>query len=140
MDIKMSRSDFIPKPDEEDPVLMLLDLMNVRETDPLSQLADFLVRLDNLSHCLVWTKDVYATPGSPVSIDIIEIPRVNLTLRGVPTGSGVLRLECVDHVGLYVSNYRDYKVEQMLDRLSCSVLLQDDHHRLSILLPTSLQK
>ncbi len=50
----------------------------------------------------------------------------------------MLRLECVDHVGLYISNYRDYKIEQMLDRLSCSVLLQDDHNRLSILLPTSL--
>ena len=68
----------------------LINLLDVCENSPLSQLADFLVRLDNLSYCLVWTAtDVQkgATEGvtegvTDCSIDLVEFPRLGLSFKG----------------------------------------------------------
>ena len=134
MDLKGQNSDFVFKEDPDDPVLLLLDVLNVHERSPLGQLSDFLVRVDNLSHCLVWSRDV----GSlDCGVDLIEFPRHRLSFKG-RNQDGFLRLESVEHNGYHVSNFRTPVIETLLERLTCGILLENRHRELSLILPSSL--
>ena len=75
--------------DERHPKHMLLDLLHVDATysPQLAALRELLMRLDSLSHCLVWLEvaegsNAHAVkPTHTACVDLIELPRLKLTFR-----------------------------------------------------------
>ena len=122
--------------------LYLLNLLYAADNSPLAHLADFLIRIEDLSHVLVWSRtpqpnSVTAANGMNVSIDVIELPRLQLSFvaRREP-GTSHTRLYSQDHNGMFVSNMRDKAVLKLLDGLPHSILLENNDGDLAILLPT----
>ena len=64
-------------PDPAQPELQLLNLLHPRPGTALATLAALLMRMDNLSHCLVWA----AGPPGQECVEVVEIPRIRLTFR-----------------------------------------------------------
>jgi hypothetical protein len=103
----------------------------------LRQVADFVVRLDNLSHCLVWSKQVDNADftGADVSVDVIEFPRLQLSFH--TTGSG-RELWSTDHVGLFISSLRSPLVTELSRGLPTGLLLENLYGELFMLVPSSM--
>jgi len=58
--------------------LTLLNLLYSSQGSTLRRLADTLLRLEHLSHVLVWTRANVTTAGDTCSIDVVELPRMRL--------------------------------------------------------------
>ncbi len=105
---KLSRADaaaVAPAPiDESQPPMLLLNLMCAPPSSALGELRRSLVRLEALSHILVWSSTAGGTEAA-ATIDVVELPRLRLTFRA---DRG--RLYCDDLSGLFVSNVRDPQV------------------------------
>lgn len=54
---------------------MLLDLLYAESMSPLGRLANFLVRFEDLSHVLVWTRSkvTYAAQPCKVWMDVVPL-------------------------------------------------------------------
>jgi hypothetical protein len=123
IDTTMQNSEFQPKQGSEEITYTLLNLMDSAPSSPMSLLADFLVKIENLSHVLVWTSADVQSPDQQVPIDLIEFPRLNLTFRRKERNDEV-RLYCTEHSGLCFSNIRNAKVNKIIEGLSSFALLQ----------------
>jgi hypothetical protein len=84
--------------------MLLLNVLYAPERSTLHELGQFLVRLDDLSHCLVWSKQATAAPGDQASIDSIELPRLKLKFYAkadtTEDKKTVTRLYSADYAGL----------------------------------------
>ena len=91
---------------------------------PLWSIGQRLLRLEQLSHVLVWTKDDPAAPGQSISIHSVELPRLRLTFTTKmlmqhdftvsPVQSRLVpRFFSRDHVGFYLSNARHSFTDQV---------------------------
>jgi hypothetical protein len=100
-----------------------------RENTALADLRDYLIRLENLSYILVWTKAPKQV-GENCTVDLIELPRLQLTfsLKGTHFFSN-------DHTGLFLSNYRSELVKKNLRGIPSACVLENAEHALSILVP-----
>lgn len=92
-----------------DRTLYLLDLLHSRRGSRLYSLASTLVRIENLSNILAWTKangalleDGSTLPSGSPELTLIELPRLKLSFMTRPDHDNHLRLFSVDHVDLYV--------------------------------------
>ena len=119
--------------------LVLLNSQFADTASPLGQILKVMLRLDNLSHLLVW--------GTPSASDAapkmkrIELPRLGLSFL-VETAdasadaagsiSGVV-LRSQEHDGLIVSNCRTAEIEKLLHGMPHALVLQDDSGDLYLL-------
>jgi hypothetical protein len=100
-----------------------------------------LSRLDNLSHVLVWSLSKVHTATDECSIDIIELPRVNLSFKAKQVenidGTIEYRLYSNDHDGLYISTATESReiVETLLGSISHFIVLQNSDNDLFVLMP-----
>lgn len=67
--------------DTNRPILTLLNVLTAPPSSLLKRVGMLLARLDNLSHVLVWSKSDVKTVHSHATIDLIELPRVNLSFK-----------------------------------------------------------
>lgn len=120
--------------------LYLLNLLYSPDNSPLAALADWIVRIEDLSHCLCWTRtplpvNASASVGVSVSVDVIELPRLQLSfnVRLDPT-TNQYKLYSQDHHGYFVSNTRDAKLLKLLEGLPHAILLEHQDGDLAVLL------
>jgi len=123
----------------EDHNLLLLNLLYAREGTPLHSLAKTLARLEQLSHILVWTTqtDYDANEGGPISLDLVQLPRLKLSFQARlgPDGATYL-LYSMDHAHLHVSNERQSLVLNLMEGVPHSLLLADASNSYSVLVPS----
>lgn len=85
---------------------ILLNLLYAPQGTPLFSLARVLSRVENLSHILAWSKAKggAAQPGSgrEYELDLVELPRLNITFKARLRGDGVKVLYSLDHSNLFV--------------------------------------
>ncbi len=84
--------------------LVLLDLLNVPRGCLCWRIAQVLTRIEDLSHILCWTTSGLGVVGAPVSIALIELPRLNLKFRPVAGADGKVRLCSMEYDGLFISD------------------------------------
>lgn len=127
--------------DPNRPVLTLLNMLSAPPSSLLKRVGMLLSRLDNLSHVLFWSTAKIQSAHSPCSIDLIELPRVNLSFRAkkVATIDGKTehRLYSNDHNGLYISTSSQSReiAESLLGAISHFIVLQNADNDVFILVP-----
>jgi hypothetical protein len=100
-----------------------------------------LSRLDNLAHVLIWTASNVTGTDCASAIDLIELPRVNLSFQAkkIETIDGKVehRLYSNDHNGLYISTSTESReiVEKLLGLISHFIVLQNSDNDLFVLMP-----
>jgi hypothetical protein len=90
------------------------------------------LRLEELSHVLVWTSASVTSEGSEATVDLLELPRLRLTFRARAEG-GSVRLYCEQHEGFFITNRRSGDVMRLLDGVPNSLLLEHHDGGLSVL-------
>jgi hypothetical protein len=106
--------------------MTLLNLLYTKPGSKLYDLAKMLCKLESLSHCLVWTK-TKLKPGDdhvPASIDLIEMPRLQLTFFSKICGDGITRLFSSSHAGLFISARRNPALNSLLRGIPHGILLE----------------
>ncbi len=93
--------------DSNRPTHTLLNLLHAGAGSTLAQLARPLLRVENLSHVLVWTSAADAGPVDDVPIDLVELPRLRLSFtveehRGAYLPTAVAQL-CTSPHGQHAS-------------------------------------
>ena len=91
-----------------------------------------MLRLDNISHILAWSGKECESLGEAAPVELVELPRVGLTFYVNENGK---KYNCVEHTGLYVSNFRDKDIHKMMRSLPHSILMQTVRGELFVLLP-----
>ena len=130
------------------PTLTLLNVVNAPPGSLLKQVGMLLSRLDNLSQVLVWSEggggseregDVHKLNPT---IDLIELPRVNLSFRSrlitKIDGSTEQRLYSNDNDGLYIATSSTSRemVEALLgSNIDHFIVLQNEDADLFVLMP-----
>ena len=118
--------------------LTLLNALFAPPASPLGRIVELFLRLDNLSHILVWGRSRAAGPAS-LDMELVELPRLGLSFRveeeagGDEEGGERVLLRSVEHDGLWVSNVRGGEVERLVKGLPHSLILQDGAGDLYIL-------
>ena len=95
--------------DASKPVMTLLNLLLAPAGSALRRLARLLLRLEDLSHVLVWSLGEAARDDADCSIDLVELPRLNLTFRS-KVEAGSVQLYCEQHEGFFITNRRSSNV------------------------------
>jgi hypothetical protein len=127
--------------DESVPIMTLLDIRTAPPSSLLKRIGMLLSRLDNLSHVLVWSFSKVVSGNDASSIDMIELPRVNLSFKAkrVETVDGNIecRLYSNDHDGLYISTATESReiAEKLLGSISHFIVLQNSDNDLFVLMP-----
>jgi len=120
-----------------------LTLMNSAFLDPASpvgRVLETLLRLENLSHILIWGKS--SSPDAVPTLERVELPRLRLSFiveaaksegGGEGGGGGGVLMRSVEHDGLYISNARSAELETLLKGMPHAIVLQDSAGDLYIL-------
>ena len=98
----------------------------------LRRLSKLLLRLEDLSHILVWSASEVTREEARCTIDLLELPRLHLTFRARPDG-GSTRLYCEQHEGFFITNRRSDDVMALLKGVPNSLLLEHTDGGLSVL-------
>lgn len=114
----------------------LLNALHAPSTSPLKILSHILLRLENLSHILIWTFAPVKKPDDVCTIDLVELPRVRLSFR-LEESRGALKMFCQEHTGLYISSNRDSSTVKLLKGLPHAVLLENWRGELFICMAAS---
>ena len=115
--------------------MLLLDLMYSSRRSRLFSLAKTLSRIENLSHILVWTRDISPEPGSVCSIDLVDLPRLKLSFATKGDHDGVLRLFSLDHADLFVSTQYDPFSSKLMCSIPFSLLMSNLRGENQLLIP-----
>lgn len=106
---------------DEEGGLTLLNALYAPPESPLGQVLSLMLRLDNISHVLVW-----GTTAEQESMELVELPRLGLAFRVRPATAGrAVVLESLEHDGLVVSNRRSKEVELLMHGMPHAILLED---------------
>lgn len=123
------------------PVYSLFNVLSAPPNSLLKKVGMLLSRLDNLSHVLVWSKSEVRSTNESSSIDLIELPRVNLKFKAkrVESINGVVdhRLYSNDHDGLYIAMSSEARkvAEKHLGNIAHFIVLQNEDNDLFVLMP-----
>ena len=116
--------------DASQPRMQLLNLLHSAPGTELRQLAKLLLRLSSLADVLVWAACAEGSAAGPSTIDVVELPLLNLTFeaRQATTAAGAVtrRLYCTDHPSLFITNDRPADVVALIEGLGSALLLQTD--------------
>lgn len=130
--------------EEIDPSRPKLSLLNVMTATPMSllkRIGMLLSRLDNLSHVLIWSTANVRTAHEACSIDVVELPRVNLSFKSKKVeaidGKVDYRLYSNDHSGLFISTSTESReiAERLLGSIAHFIVLQNSDNDLFVLVP-----
>ena len=126
--------------DKARPVLTLLNVLTAPPSSLLKRVGMLLSRLDNLAHVLVWSKSELKSAHDPATIDLIELPRINLSFKAKENKSvdGKVRLYSNDYDGLYISTSTEAREisERLLGTISHFIVLQNEDKDLFVLIPS----
>ena len=128
--------------DKNRPTHTLLNVLSATPSSLLKRVGMLLSRLDNLAHVLVWSSATVKTPHDPCAIDLIELPRVNLSFRSkvVESVDGKVeqRLYSNDYDGLFIATSTEAReiTERLLGTISHFIVLQNADKDLFILVPS----
>ncbi|CEL97859.1 unnamed protein product [Vitrella brassicaformis CCMP3155] len=117
--------------DREGEAMVLMNAQRViggRDDCPLKRLLMVVMRLENLSHVLVWREKA----GGAY---VVEMPRVDLTFTGSGDGNGAFY--CEQHSGLFVSRMDPLscdRTRRLLAGLPNVILLESSHEELYLLM------
>jgi hypothetical protein len=120
----------------------LLNVLSAPPSSLLKRVGMLLARLDNLAHVLVWSTATVKTPHDPCAIDLIELPRVNLSFRAkfVESVDGKVEhhLYSNDYDGLFIATSTEAReiTEKLLGSISHFIVLQNADKDLFILMPS----
>lgn len=132
----------VERVDKNRPVHSLLNVLSAPPSSLLKRVGMLLSRLDNLAHVLVWSSAAVKTPHDPCSIDLIELPRVNLSFKAKVTESVDGKVEhCLysnDYDGLFIATSTEAReiTERLLGTISHFIVLQNADKDLFILMPS----
>ena len=142
--IRTTESDVTTEPREtkihasiEDADMLLVNLLYAPKGSPLYSLARVMMRLECLSHTLAWTRDLSVTADymGPITVDLIQLPRLKLSFAAKVESDGTVRLYSLDHAHLFVSNVLNEQLIRLLQGIPHSVILQDEQGQLNLLVP-----
>ena len=128
---------FIPKITPEDgPPVKTGDLSDF-EGEAVSNhaLVRLMLRLESVANILLWT---YSDPalGNPLSIDIIELPRLHLTFKKKSTTNGLVQYVCVEQSGTYIAPIADCRrFSSLIESLPRCILLENEDKEYFVLQP-----
>jgi hypothetical protein len=131
----------IDYPDPNQPILTLLNVRCAAPSSLLKRIGLLISRLDNLAHVLVWSNAQLNSPMDATSIDLIELPRVNLSFKGKKVenvyGKVEHRLYSNDHDGLYIASSTESReiVESLIGQIAHFIVLQNSDNDLFVLIP-----
>ena len=120
------------------PVSKVRELMEFPdEPASLHALVRLVLRLDCLSNVLAWSKsDPTVEAAQGISIDVIELPRLQLTFEKVVSAKGVVRYMCVEQSGTFLTGYDEsLRFGALLEGLPRAVLLSNADHEYFVLMP-----
>ena len=122
--------------DQVDLTLIQVSFNNVNNTKYGSVL-NTLSRLENASHVLCWSRSASITSkkSSEPNLDLIELPRLNMSFQEKLDENGVMRLYSLDHVNLFVSNQRSNLTTKLMRGIPHSLLLSTTNGELHLLVP-----
>jgi hypothetical protein len=132
----------IERSDPNRSVHTLLNVLTAPASSLLKRVGMLLSRLDNLAHVLVWSATTVKSAHSPCAIDLIELPRVNLSFRSkdVESIDGKVdhRLYSNDYDGLFIATSTESReiAERLLGTTSHFIVLQNPDNDLFILMPS----
>ena len=118
--------------------LLLLNLAGAGRHSTVGRIARTLVRLDNLSHCLCWSRGDPEDARDECEVALIELTRLELRFEArAADGDGFgLRLHSLDHANKYIAEGVDpaSPVGRMCASLPHGVVLSDPlgHHCLLV--------
>ena len=127
--------------DTNRPLLTLLNILSAPPSSLLKRIGMLLSRLDNLCHVLIWSTEKISSPYDPCSIDLIELPRVNLSFRSdrfQSIGGRVQhRLYSNDFDGLFIATSTEARevAEKLLGTIAHFIVLQNADNDLFVLIP-----
>lgn len=121
--------------------LVLLDLVHAPKGSMAFRLATVMARIEDLSHVLVWTASKVTELDQEVALTKIELPRLKLSFQPRvyedSNGQQSVRLYCLEHAGLFLSDVRTELIQQLMSGLDYSLLMEDNQRELYLLLPNS---
>jgi hypothetical protein len=132
----------IERLDPNRPHHTLLNVLTAPPSSLLKRVGMLLARLDNLAHVLVWSTSKVQSAHSAASIDLIELPRVNLSFktRTVESFDGKIehRIYSNDYDGLYIATSTEgrERAERLLGSISHFIVLQNADSDLFVLVPS----
>lgn len=121
--------------------MTLLNVLSAPPSSLLKRLAMLLSRLDNLAHVLVWSTSDTRSAHAPSSIDIIELPRVNLSFKAKKVesieGGTEHRIYSNDFDGLYIATSNEAReiADRLLGTIEHFIVLQNAENDLFVLMP-----
>ena len=127
--------------DPNRPVMTLLNVLSAPPSSLLKRIGMLLSRLDNLAHVVFWCAGNVKSAHAAASVDVIELPRVNLKFvsRKVESVDGQVeqRLYSNDHDGLFISTSVEAReiAERLLGSISHFLVLQNAENDLFVLMP-----
>lgn len=81
---------------------------------------------------LVWSHSVVSHPSDDCTIDLVELPRLNLTFRAKER-AGTVHLYSEQHEGYFITNQRPAEVVELIAGIPNSLLLEHNDGGLSVL-------
>jgi hypothetical protein len=103
-------------------------LFNTLHADPASlayRLVNVMSRLENAGFVLVWSHSD-ARPSQLARIAVVELPRLQLSFVPLVDNDGELRLSCVQHPGLFVSDTRSPELQRHIRSIPHCLVLEND--------------
>ena len=126
---------------EEDGEYTLLPHLYAEENSTLSQVADFFVRMEDLSFVLVWTKGRVQNDTAMCSVDLIELPRLHMSFYSKRDLDGKVRIYSKDHFGYFISSsLKDSMIMKILDGLPHALVLENLDGDVAVLVPATLPR
>jgi hypothetical protein len=130
-------------PGESASDLVLLNLMYAPEGSSLSAISELLLRMENLSHILVWTNTKVVKSKDECNIDLVELPRLRLsfysqtdTVGSGDTSRPITRLYSNEHAGLFISTYHDDPaITSLMEGIPHALLLENNLQEFFMLVP-----
>lgn len=114
----------------------LLNLLYSPEGSFLAQLREYLVRVEDMSHILVWTKG--DGKGNALSVDLIELPRLGVSFARRVDASGTSRLYSSLHVGMYLSLKWSAAADKLFAPFPHGLVLENIDGEMALMVPATL--
>jgi hypothetical protein len=125
---------------DNDDELVLLDVMRAHESSLVGRVAEWLLRVEDLSHVLVWTRTHVKSVREACEIARIELPRLQLSFVARKDTDGRTRLYSEDQFGLFVSSNRDPMVQRLVDGIPHAIVLESLDGDVALMVPATLPK
>jgi hypothetical protein len=116
----------------------LLNILYAPEGTFLSELSEYFVRIEDLTQVLVWTKGKPDGKTGECTVDLIELPRFQISFSAKTDLDGVTRLYSSDHVGMFISQSWNPMADKLLMGIPHAVVLESMDGEFAFMVPSTL--